>query len=97
MHISRPENKALKPLDEALFAQFWIAVGFAKGSGFNGMVDDVVRLDEMGFGKFFKEHRDESSSRGVMDTFRIDVGLFEKAGAHLLHRSYCRRRDGHRF
>ena len=78
------DDSALKALDEALFAKSGIAVEFAEGSGFNGVVDDVVRLNEMLFDKFFKEISDQFASRRFFNFFGIQFAFFKQDFAHLL-------------
>ena len=72
------ENKALKALDEVLLCEIGVAVEFAKGGGLDRVVDDVVGLDQMLFGKFLKEHGDESAAGGVVDLFGIDVASLRR-------------------
>ena len=69
------EDEGLKALDKSRFAQLWDAVGLAERRRFDGVVDDVVGLDQMLFGELFKESGDQQSAWSVLNFFRINEPL----------------------
>jgi len=60
-----------------------IAVELAEGSCFQiGMVDDVVRLDEVGFSKMLKELGDQNAAGELIDLFGIDRACINEDFTH---------------
>ena len=66
---------------------------FAKRRGFDRMVDDVVRLDEVWFDVHFKEGCNQKPSRQALKLFWITWPLLSSSVAHLfigqMHRRRC--------
>ena len=49
------EDKAFKAFDQSLPVALWISVGAAEGGCLNGVIDDVMRLDQVVFDFCFKK------------------------------------------
>src|ERR1700744_3962714 len=63
------KDKTLKPFNKLFLAKFWITMELAEGCRLNRMVNDVVRLDQMLFRKFFKKFCNKNTTRSRVDFF----------------------------